>query len=488
MADSSNPFYISQQLLHRHHNAAEDQHRVVQLLHHQTAAPIPSVFNSSSSTFESPDPLHPPPFSHHSEILPYTYSPPSPVLSPPSPDQSELEFDPKAYFDPDSHADDHFDCYYEEEDDELSFVTNLFDRTDGRNADLHLDMALSLGLDHVYDDMEDSEYFNCEFCGQSERVDESNEIDLELGLGFEGDGEFGRQSEVEETCRFDGFRVLSMDSESDSEVSEIFHYSDTDDFDANDRLSGVSDFNRLPFCWDYLGSINNERNEIDFEWEEESDIEHVDDEIEISSIVEEAGIDSMLEEAEIGIASIPEDQDFLLDQYLDTTNEGDREILIHSDTDEENEFGNNLMEAVEDLEWDTLFMESVEENLHELIGNPPASKLIVENLPVADFSHEDLLNKEIVCAICKDEISAEEMARQLPCRHFYHGNCIVLWLKIRNTCPVCRYELPTDDPEYEYGKRESIVHNSGRLPEDSTIGDDFRLLCWWIVARFRGQI
>ena len=79
-------------------------------------------------------------------------------------------------------------------------------------------------------------------------------------------------------------------------------------------------------------------------------------------------------------------------------------------------------------------------------GAPPAARAAVERLQVVAISGEDAAQG---CAVCKDGIVQGELATRLPCAHFYHGACIGPWLAIRNSCPVCRYELPTDDPDYE---------------------------------------
>ncbi|KAG7555406.1 Zinc finger RING-type [Arabidopsis suecica] len=93
------------------------------------------------------------------------------------------------------------------------------------------------------------------------------------------------------------------------------------------------------------------------------------------------------------------------------------------------------------------------DNEAETMGSPPASKSVVNDLPDADFTIEELSNGNIVCAICKDEVVVKEKVKRLPCKHYFHGECIIPWLGIRNTCPVCRYELPTDDLEYERHRR-----------------------------------
>jgi len=93
------------------------------------------------------------------------------------------------------------------------------------------------------------------------------------------------------------------------------------------------------------------------------------------------------------------------------------------------------------------FVEFAPFDFDSIRGSLPAAKSIVQNLPT-------VILKNVICAVCQNEISLEEEAKCLPCTHHYHGECILPWLEIRNTCPVCRFELPTDDPDYEHWRRQ----------------------------------
>jgi len=93
-------------------------------------------------------------------------------------------------------------------------------------------------------------------------------------------------------------------------------------------------------------------------------------------------------------------------------------------------------------------------------GPPPASKKVVENLKDEVFS-EDNKDQETACAVCKDDFKEGDRVIQFPCpnKHLYHGACIQPWLKLHNSCPVCRFELATDDELYERMKqiRENMI-------------------------------
>ncbi|XP_028805148.1 RING-H2 finger protein ATL68-like [Neltuma alba] len=52
---------------------------------------------------------------------------------------------------------------------------------------------------------------------------------------------------------------------------------------------------------------------------------------------------------------------------------------------------------------------------------------------------EDPSNNSSSCSICLADYKEEDMLRLLPdCGHLYHLRCVDPWLKLHNTCPVCR--------------------------------------------------
>ncbi|XP_038695160.1 uncharacterized protein LOC119992500 isoform X1 [Tripterygium wilfordii] len=85
-------------------------------------------------------------------------------------------------------------------------------------------------------------------------------------------------------------------------------------------------------------------------------------------------------------------------------------------------------------------------------GAPPAAVSFVHSLPRVVINEEHMRHDGSACAICKDVLHVGTEVNQLPCLHLYHPSCILPWLNTRNSCPVCRYELPTDDQDYEEGK------------------------------------
>ncbi|XP_052181181.1 E3 ubiquitin-protein ligase RING1-like isoform X4 [Diospyros lotus] len=105
-------------------------------------------------------------------------------------------------------------------------------------------------------------------------------------------------------------------------------------------------------------------------------------------------------------------------------------------------------------------IQQLTENDPNRYGTPPASKSAVEALPTVKVTDELLASDYSQCAVCKDTFELNEKAKQMPCKHVYHSDCILPWLELHNSCPVCRYELPTDDPDYESKTRGTTVSAS----------------------------
>eukprot|EP00808_Paulinella_micropora_P010281 g60288.t1 len=103
-------------------------------------------------------------------------------------------------------------------------------------------------------------------------------------------------------------------------------------------------------------------------------------------------------------------------------------------------------------------------------GPPPASAEAVSALPETKVDEELLSSGKLHdCAVCKDEFQLDEEALRMPCMHIFHKDCLLPWLKLHNTCPVCRYELPTDDPFWEQRRRNMRSQQAAAGPSQQRL-------------------
>ncbi|CAH8266445.1 unnamed protein product [Arabidopsis lyrata] len=52
-----------------------------------------------------------------------------------------------------------------------------------------------------------------------------------------------------------------------------------------------------------------------------------------------------------------------------------------------------------------------------------------------------LLAEDADCCICLSSYEDGAELHDLPCNHHFHSTCIVKWLKMRATCPLCKYNI-----------------------------------------------
>ena len=95
-------------------------------------------------------------------------------------------------------------------------------------------------------------------------------------------------------------------------------------------------------------------------------------------------------------------------------------------------------------------------------GPPPMASDTISAIPTVTIDKK-VLEKNASCSVCFEDFSEGEQARLLECGHCFHTGCIVPWLELHGTCPVCRKVLdPNAVPPPEQRETEQTQ------PSDNT--------------------
>ncbi|CAH8306277.1 unnamed protein product [Eruca vesicaria subsp. sativa] len=88
------------------------------------------------------------------------------------------------------------------------------------------------------------------------------------------------------------------------------------------------------------------------------------------------------------------------------------------------------------------FLESLTETDPSRYGTPPARRDTVEALASVKIQGEGLQ-----CSVCLDDFEVGTLGKQMPCKHSFHPHCLLPWLELHSSCPVCRCQLPTAEED-----------------------------------------
>uniref|UniRef100_A0AAG5CN27 RING-type E3 ubiquitin transferase n=1 Tax=Anopheles atroparvus TaxID=41427 RepID=A0AAG5CN27_ANOAO len=99
-------------------------------------------------------------------------------------------------------------------------------------------------------------------------------------------------------------------------------------------------------------------------------------------------------------------------------------------------------------------------------GPPPLEKERIAEIPTVTINAEQV-DRKLQCSVCFEDFVIDEAVRKLPCLHVYHEPCIIPWLELHGTCPICRKSLT---PEQSQGSPQQHAQDSadGTPPEESS--------------------
>ncbi|KAJ4824313.1 hypothetical protein Tsubulata_049083 [Turnera subulata] len=113
-------------------------------------------------------------------------------------------------------------------------------------------------------------------------------------------------------------------------------------------------------------------------------------------------------------------------------------------------------------------LQQLAENAGNHYGTPPADKAAVKAMPTVT------VEQDLQCPVCLEEFEIGGTGKEMPCLHKFHDECIVRWLELHSSCPVCRFQMPCEEPKTRASRlssSEEAIRNDNAMTSIGRVGD-----------------
>nr|CAD7431930.1 unnamed protein product [Timema monikensis] len=100
-------------------------------------------------------------------------------------------------------------------------------------------------------------------------------------------------------------------------------------------------------------------------------------------------------------------------------------------------------------------------------GPPPLARDKIDEIPIVLITL-DQVGKSLQCSVCWEDFRAGEPVRKLKCEHFYHEGCIVPWLELHGTCPICRKSMGEEGFDDQSGSGGGGMNSMGAANDSAS--------------------
>lgn len=228
------------------------------------------------------------------------------------------------------------------------------------------------------------------------------------------------------------------DLDDDDEYDEFMDDDDNDELENDDGAEPLNDHN--------VERVHDHGDEDD---EDEADDDDDDDDEDAFDV--HAHADSMegdVEAVVIDPADFPDDEAYaralqdveereLAARLWAMAGIAEREVL---DVDDH---ADDSQDAWEEVDPDELSYEELVA-LGEVVGTESRGLSVdtIASLPSINYKSEQTMDGQTdSCVICRLDYEEGETLTVLSCKHSYHSECIINWLKINKVCPICSAEV-----------------------------------------------